>query len=67
MFVVLYLCLFHATGKVSGKIRYTKVVIEEGGEISGEITKLREDDKSLRIQAAPAIKPSVAPVSALSS
>lgn len=28
----------YATGKVSGKIRYGKVVIEEGGQISGEIT-----------------------------
>jgi cytoskeletal protein CcmA (bactofilin family) len=46
-------CLtIHATGKVSGKIRYHKVVIEEGGEISGEITKLPDDDKSLRIPAA---------------
>ena len=26
-----------ATGKVSGKIRYGKVVIEEGGQLSGEI------------------------------
>lgn len=26
-----------STGKVSGKIRYGKVVIEEGGQISGEI------------------------------
>jgi cytoskeletal protein CcmA (bactofilin family) len=57
-------CLtIHATGKVTGKIRYHKVVIEEGGEISGEITKLRDDDKSLRIQAAPANKPVTALVS----
>ncbi len=26
-----------STGKVSGKIRYGKLVIEEGGQISGEI------------------------------
>ncbi len=26
-----------ATGKVSGKVRYGKVVIEEGGQLSGEI------------------------------
>jgi cytoskeletal protein CcmA (bactofilin family) len=30
--------VIHATGKVSGKIRYGKVVIEEGGQLSGEIT-----------------------------
>nr|WP_145549709.1 polymer-forming cytoskeletal protein [Variovorax boronicumulans] len=28
----------YATGKVNGKIRYGKVVIEEGGQISGEIS-----------------------------
>ena len=34
-------CLtIHATGQVTGKIRYGKLVIEEGGEISGDIKKL---------------------------
>ena len=42
----------HATGKVSGKIRYGKVVIEEGGEIGGEIKKLAEDEKPIRPRAA---------------
>lgn len=27
-----------STGKVTGKIRYGKIVVEEGGELSGEIT-----------------------------
>nr|MBP9673044.1 polymer-forming cytoskeletal protein [Ottowia sp.] len=27
-----------STGKVTGKIRYGKIVIEEGGQLSGEIT-----------------------------
>ena len=27
----------HATGKVTGKIRYGKLVVEEGGQLSGEI------------------------------
>lgn len=44
-------CLtIHATGQVTGKIRYGKLVIEEGGEITGDIKKLGEDEKSLRIQ-----------------
>ncbi|RZI75295.1 MAG: polymer-forming cytoskeletal protein [Variovorax sp.] len=30
--------VIHATGKVTGKIRYSKIVIEEGGQLSGEIT-----------------------------
>ncbi len=29
--------VIYATGKVTGKIRYGKVVIEEGGQLSGEI------------------------------
>lgn len=29
--------VIYATGKVSGKIRYGKVVIEEGGELTGQI------------------------------
>ena len=36
-------CLtIHATGKVTGKIRYKKLVVEEGGEISGEVSKLTD-------------------------
>jgi cytoskeletal protein CcmA (bactofilin family) len=30
--------VIHATGKVTGKVRYGKIVIEEGGQISGEIS-----------------------------
>ena len=29
--------VIHSTGKVTGKIRYGKVAIEEGGQLSGEI------------------------------
>lgn len=29
--------IIHSTGRVSGKIRYGKIFIEEGGEISGDI------------------------------
>lgn len=35
--------LIHATGKVSGKVRYGKMLIEEGGQISGEIRSLAEE------------------------
>jgi cytoskeletal protein CcmA (bactofilin family) len=34
-----------ATGKVSGKIRYGKIVIEEGGQISGDVTVDAGGDK----------------------
>lgn len=30
----------HATGKLSGKIRYARIKVEEGAEISGEISML---------------------------
>lgn len=30
--------MIYSTGKVSGKIRYGKVVIEEGGQLTGEIS-----------------------------
>ena len=32
--------VIHATGKVSGKIRYAKIKVEEGAELSGEIEVL---------------------------
>jgi cytoskeletal protein CcmA (bactofilin family) len=36
--------VIHATGKVSGKIRYGKLAIEEGGELSGDIGSLVSGD-----------------------
>jgi cytoskeletal protein CcmA (bactofilin family) len=36
--------VIHATGKVSGKIRYGKLAIEEGGELSGDIGSLTAGD-----------------------
>lgn len=46
--------VIHATGKVTGKIRYGKVVIEEGGQLSGDI------ECSLAGGKAAAQKPSMA-------
>lgn len=34
--------LIHATGRVSGTIRYGKITVEDGGEISGSISTLAE-------------------------
>ncbi len=34
--------IVHATGRVSGKIRYGKLVIDEGGELCGDINILSE-------------------------
>jgi len=46
--------VIYSTGKVTGKVRYGKVVIEEGGQLSGEIeagTAARAD-KNLRVANA---------------
>ncbi len=45
----------YSTGKVAGKIRYGKVVIEEGGQLSGEVeagTSAARADKNLRVANA---------------
>ena len=47
--------IIHATGKVSGKIRYGKILIEEGGELSGDVASMVAEDhasKVKRIQSA---------------
>ncbi len=41
--------VIHATGRVSGKIRYGKILIEEGGEISGDVKAI---DSSAAAKAA---------------
>ena len=41
----------HATGQVSGKIRYGRIVVEEGGDVSGDVRSLASE------QAAPASAP----------
>ncbi|HXZ51608.1 MAG TPA: polymer-forming cytoskeletal protein [Burkholderiales bacterium] len=43
--------LIHSTGKVSGKIRYAKIKVEEGAELSGEIAML-EPQHGVAHQAA---------------
>jgi cytoskeletal protein CcmA (bactofilin family) len=46
-------CLtIHATGKVSGKVRYQKLVIEEGGELAGDIKTIGADDRPVRTTGA---------------
>nr|WP_314540578.1 polymer-forming cytoskeletal protein [uncultured Ottowia sp.] len=38
--------IIYPTGKVTGKVRYGKIVIEEGGQLSGEITADAQAGKS---------------------
>ena len=48
--------VIHSTGKVSGKIRYGKLVIDEGGELCGDINALSAE----RSFAEPALPPRLA-------
>jgi cytoskeletal protein CcmA (bactofilin family) len=43
--------VIHATGKVSGKIRYGKLHIEEGGEVSGDVGSIAAGDSARKAQA----------------
>ncbi len=38
--------IIHATGKVSGKIRYGKLVIDEGGELCGDINAISAENRN---------------------
>lgn len=50
--------LVHSTGRVSGKIRYGKILIEEGGELSGDVQSLASAGKEgLRAVDARASEP----------
>ena len=44
--------IIRATGKLSGKVRYGKVAIEEGGELSGDIAALPEAKGASAARAA---------------
>jgi cytoskeletal protein CcmA (bactofilin family) len=44
--------LIHSTGKVSGKIRYAKIKVEEGAELSGEISMLEPQHSAAHHAAA---------------
>jgi cytoskeletal protein CcmA (bactofilin family) len=46
--------VIHATGKVSGKIRYGKLHIEEGGELSGDVGALSASDSARKSPLAAA-------------
>ncbi|MBX9905526.1 MAG: polymer-forming cytoskeletal protein [Burkholderiales bacterium] len=52
--------IIHASGRVAGKIRYGKIKIEEGAEITGDVARIdRNDTRTLRatqpiLKSAPA-------------
>ena len=41
--------IIHATGKVSGKIRYAKIKVEEGAELAGEISVLEKSQSTVPV------------------
>jgi len=41
--------VIHATGKCSGKLRYTKIKVEEGAELAGEISMLDKSQASIAV------------------
>jgi cytoskeletal protein CcmA (bactofilin family) len=41
--------IIHATGKVSGKIKYVKIKVEEGAELAGEIAMLDKSGASIGV------------------
>lgn len=46
--------VIHPTGKVSGKIRYGRILIEEGGEVAGDVASLGAAKPSVVAAAATA-------------
>ncbi|NMG56403.1 bactofilin family protein [Aromatoleum aromaticum] len=56
--------VIHATGRVSGKIRYGKILIEEGGELSGDVQSLASAKEAGRAVPREEPMPKVAVVGA---
>ena len=56
--------IIHATGRVSGSIRFGKLVVDEGGELCGEINVLSENAAS---KTKPVVEPLIAPRSVASA
>lgn len=45
--------LIHSTGRVSGKIRYGKILIDEGGRLSGDVQSLDMDESNRPVRSEP--------------
>ncbi len=43
--------IIHATGRVTGKIRYGKILIEEGGQICGDIQSTATDIMAVKTES----------------
>jgi cytoskeletal protein CcmA (bactofilin family) len=47
--------ILHATGRISGKVRYARIKVEEGAELSGDVGVLEKAPSA----AKPALNPYV--------
>ena len=47
----------HGTGRVSGKIRYGKLIVAEGGELSGDVKRIDESEEQVTSARAPGRDP----------
>ncbi len=56
--------IIHATGRVSGKIRYGKLVIDEGGELSGDINTLSRENVTQQLRPRPETLPTLNTIAA---
>lgn len=45
--------IIHSTGRVSGKIRYGKITIEEGGQLGGDIQSMTKEVKPVLTKPGP--------------
>jgi len=43
----------HATGRVSGKIRYGKLIVEEGGELTGDVRQIDSSEDHPQLSLTP--------------
>jgi len=41
--------IIHATGRVSGKIRYAKIKVEEGAELAGDLQMLDKNQSAVAV------------------
>ncbi len=53
--------IVRGTGRVSGKIRYGRLIVAEGGEISGDVQRIDSVPDAPVKTAAPAARPQLSP------
>jgi cytoskeletal protein CcmA (bactofilin family) len=58
----------HGTGRVSGTIRYGKLIVAEGGELNGDVKRLDEAlEPSHAARPLPPVTPGLGPVNTIGS